>query len=77
MEKAAVGTISNLVDDIGFKVNVEGTGNVFPRRGFREEGAEPVATGIGNTFHQTAVGLIKGFVRKNTHSTRSVMKYSH
>ena len=33
VEKAAVGTGSNLVDDIGFKVNVEGTGDVFSGRG--------------------------------------------
>ena len=29
MEKTAVGTASNLIDDIGLKVDVEGTGNVF------------------------------------------------
>ena len=34
MEKAAVGTSSNLVDDVGLKVNVEGTGNVFSGRCF-------------------------------------------
>jgi len=34
VEKAAVGTSSHLIDDIGLKVNVEGTGNVFSGRGF-------------------------------------------
>jgi len=34
VEKAAVGTGSDLVDDVGFKVNVEGTGNVFSGRCF-------------------------------------------
>ena len=77
MEKTAISTSSDLIDDIGFKVNVEGTGNVFPGRGFREEGAEPVATGRGRFFGQTAVRLIKGVVRKNTHSTRSAIKDSH
>jgi len=55
VEKTAVSASSDLVDDIGLKVNVEGTGNVFPGRGFREEGAEPVATGRGSAFDQTAV----------------------
>ena len=32
VEKAAVSTSSNLIDDIRFKVNVEGTGNVFSGR---------------------------------------------
>ena len=34
VEKAAVGTGSNLVDDVRLKVNVEGTGNVFSSRCF-------------------------------------------
>ena len=29
VEKTTVGTAPNLIDDIRFKVNVEGTGNVF------------------------------------------------
>ena len=33
VEKAAVGTGSNLVDDVRLKVNVEGTGDVFSGRG--------------------------------------------
>jgi hypothetical protein len=34
MEKTAIGTASDLIDDVGFKVNVEGTGDVFSCRSF-------------------------------------------
>lgn len=34
VEKAAVGTTSNLIDDIRFEVNIEGTGNMFSGRSF-------------------------------------------
>ena len=64
MEKTAVGTTSDLIDDIGFKVNIEGTWNVFSGRSFREEGAESVTTRRGRTFDQTAIRLAKGFVKK-------------
>ena len=77
MEEAAVGTGSDLIDDIGLKVNIEGTGNVFSGRGLREEGAKPVITGRGRTLDQTTVRLVKGFVRKRHDSTRSAVKYSH
>ena len=63
MEKTAVCTTSNLVDDVGFEVNVEGTGNVFSGRSFREKGAEPITTGRGITIDETAVGLVKEFVK--------------
>ena len=71
MEKAAVGTGSNLVDDIRLKVDVEGTGNMFSARSFGEEGAEPIITGRSSAFNQTAIGLAKRFVRKITSSTRT------
>ena len=70
MEETAISTASDLIDDIGLEVKVEGTWDVFSRGSFREEGAEPVITGRGRAFRQTTIRLEKGFVRKNTHSTR-------
>lgn len=70
MEETTIGTTSDLIDDIGLKVNVEGTGNVFSGGSFGEESAEPVITRRGRVPHQTAIRLGKGFVRKNTYSTR-------
>lgn len=70
MEETAISTTSDLIDDIGFEVKVEGTWNVFSRGSFGEEGAKPVITRRGRAFRQTAIRLWKGFVRKNTYSTR-------
>jgi len=76
VEETAVSAGSDLIDDIGLEVNIEGTGNVFSGRGLREEGAEPVITGRGGTLDQTTIRLVKGFVRKRHDSTRSAMEYS-
>ena len=56
MEETAVRTGSNLVDDIGLKIDVDGTGNVFSGRSFGEERAEP-AIRSGRACEQTTVGL--------------------
>jgi len=77
VEETAVGTGSDLIDDIGLEVNIEGTGNVFSGRGLREEGAEPVITRRDRIPGQTTIRLVKGFVRKRHDSTRSTAKYSH
>jgi len=55
VEETAISTASDLIDDIGLKVKVEGTWNVFSGGSFGEEGAEPVITGRGRAFRQTAI----------------------
>ena len=73
MEETAVNASSNLIDDIRLEVNVEGTGNVFSGRGFREEGAEPIITGGDRISGQTTIGLVRRIIRKKHDSTRSAM----
>lgn len=50
MEETAVGTASDLIDDVGLKVNIKGTGDVFSGRSFREESAEAVVTRRGGAW---------------------------
>jgi hypothetical protein len=64
VEKAAVCATSNLIDDIGFEVNVEGTGDVFSGRSLGEEGTESIVARRDSAFNQTAIRLTKTSVRK-------------
>jgi hypothetical protein len=50
VEKATVCTRSNLIDDIRLEVNIEGTGDVFSSRSFREESAESIITRRGRAW---------------------------
>ena len=57
MEEAAVGTVADLIDDIGLKIDVERTRHVFARRGLGEEGAEAIVVGRRGALQKAAVGL--------------------
>lgn len=56
VEKASVGSGSDLVDDVGLEVNVERSGNVLAGTGLGEEGREAVIVGAG-LIHQSTIGL--------------------
>jgi hypothetical protein len=57
VEKTPVCARSNLVDDIGFQVDVERTGHVLARGGFREESAETIIVRGRRVLNETTVGL--------------------
>jgi hypothetical protein len=44
VEELAVGTSSDFINDGGFQINEDGTGDVFTSTGFREESVERVIT---------------------------------
>ena len=58
MEETPVYATPNLIDDVRFQIDVEGTRNVFARRGLREEGTETVV--VGRAIDETTVGLDRG-----------------
>ena len=57
VEKTSVRAVPDLIDDIGFKIDVEGTGNMFARRSLREKCAEAAVVGRRRAFHETSIWL--------------------
>jgi len=55
VEECPVGTSPNLVDDIGFKIDVKGTGNVFATSRLRKESRKPAIVLRWRSFDDTAV----------------------
>jgi hypothetical protein len=60
MEEGPVGTSSNLIDDIGFEIDVKGPGNMFSRAGFREEGGEAAIVLRWRPLDDATIGLGNG-----------------
>jgi hypothetical protein len=58
VEQLAVGTSADFIDDGGFQVNKDGTGDVFASTSLREEGVEGIiATANGFVGGHLAIGL--------------------
>jgi len=56
VEEGAVGASPDLIDDIGFQVNEEGTGNVFAGASLREKGGEARVAVGRRALNETTVG---------------------
>jgi len=76
VEETPVWTVPNLIDDIGFKVDVEGTGHVFARGRLREECAEATIVGRRRTLEKTTVGL-HTMDQNDQHYMKDTRYYSH
>ena len=57
VEETPVSAVSNLIDDIGLKVDVERPRHVLAGGGLREKGAEAIIVGRWRALHETTVGL--------------------
>lgn len=57
VEETPVGTIPDLVDDIGLEVDVKRPRHVLARGGLREEGAEAIIVVGGRGIDKTTIGL--------------------
>jgi hypothetical protein len=58
MEKAAVGASADLIDDVGLKISVDGTWNIFSLASLGEESAESVVrVFLLAFFGQVSIGL--------------------
>ena len=60
MEETPVRAGADLIDDVGFKVDVEGAGHVLSGRGLREERAETIIVSRRRALDEAAVGLQTG-----------------
>ena len=60
MEKTPVGAGSDLIDDVGLQVDVEGAGDVLARGGLREESAEAVIVGGRRALYKAPIRLMAG-----------------
>jgi hypothetical protein len=70
VEETSVGARLDLVDDIGFKVDVQRTGDMFARRSLGEEGTETIVVLRRGAFSDTAIGLNKSSEYDDTEKTR-------
>lgn len=59
VEETPVGARPDLVDDIGFEIDVKRARDVLSRRGLREESAEAVIVGRGRALNETTVRLLR------------------
>jgi len=58
VEKVAVGTRADLVDDVRLKIAIDGARNIFSLAGFGEEGAEALIRVLRFAFFgEVAIGL--------------------
>ena len=57
VEEAPVCARSDLIDDVGLKVDIEGTRHMLARRGLGEERAETIVVGRGGPLDETTIGL--------------------
>ena len=57
MEETPVGTVSNLINDVGLQVNVERPRHVLAGGGLREKGTEAIIMGRRRALQKATVGL--------------------
>jgi hypothetical protein len=76
MKETPVWTVPNLIDDIGFKVDVKGTGHVFARGRLRKKCAEATIIGRRRSLEKTSIGL-DVMVQNNWYNVKDRKCYSH
>lgn len=57
MEERPIQASLDIVDDAGFKINVQGAGNMLSRARLREEGRKAGISGRWRAFHDTTIRL--------------------
>ena len=57
MEKTAIGACPNLVNDVGFEIDIQGSWNMLPRASLGEKRAEALIRVRRRVFFQASIRL--------------------